>query len=263
MGERKARRDSFFRSHPFCCFCGGEVTATTEDHWPPRMIFEDRQWPEGFVFPACEPCNRTSSSAEALIALLIHGAAQNEDRTTYRKVVASIRQNHPGLVEGLLPNSASDVRRILRTKGLSKPEGITLRELPIIKLDVDRWQPLFDVFAAKAMMAFHYQCFRMPLSKRGRIWYALHTNVDLAAGQFPSDIFDGVAMALAPQRNQKLLNGQFDLIWQNDVEHKTALWSFAFHNKIAFTGITTEAANEVLEGYERTLAVLPWEASPN
>ena len=56
----RVRRARFLAAHPCCCFCGGGIRAETEDHIPARSLFVDRQWPEGFVFPACRSCNSSS-----------------------------------------------------------------------------------------------------------------------------------------------------------------------------------------------------------
>lgn len=71
MGEAKARqrrRLEFLSRHPVCCYCGDE--ATTIDHCPPRSLFEKRSWPEGYEFPACEPCNDEGRSNESVVACL-------------------------------------------------------------------------------------------------------------------------------------------------------------------------------------------------
>jgi len=70
-GARSNRRAVFFREHPWCCFCGGTTAATTEDHFPGRSVFLGRNWPVGYVFPACTPCNNESSRDECLMAWVV------------------------------------------------------------------------------------------------------------------------------------------------------------------------------------------------
>jgi hypothetical protein len=240
LGQRKARRIAFFRDHPNCCFCGGLNLATTEDHWPPRSIFRGRAWPEGFVFPACVFCNESSRVTEKLLGLLLHGSHDEEDRSEFRQIVASIRKDFPGLIEEMLPNGANEVRRILRHKGIAKPENILLDQIPLIKLEVSTWQPHFDLFARKMMLALHYQCFRRPLSAKGRLWYVMHTNADAVAGEYPREFLAFANLQLEPQRNRILLNDQFNLRWQFEPVTVSGVWTFSFHNRVAFTGITSE-----------------------
>ena len=70
MGEKKNRRETFLLAHPVCVFCGGGAKATTKEHCPPRSMFQGRQWPEGFEFPACDSCNHGTSDQDLLVAML-------------------------------------------------------------------------------------------------------------------------------------------------------------------------------------------------
>ena len=96
MGEVKAkqrRRHAFLKTHPLCCYCG--ALATTTDHCPPRSLFERRHWPEGYEFPACEPCNAEGRLSEIVIACLYRMRVFRPD-------------NYPGetrkLLQGLVNN---------------------------------------------------------------------------------------------------------------------------------------------------------------
>src|SRR4051794_40646259 len=97
---KRAIREQFLKDHPLCCFCGGATTATTEDHVPSRALFRDRQWPEGYVFPACQKCNGVSSKHELIIAMLGRTYPDVEDETHKEQVVKLMRSVHfyfPGL----------------------------------------------------------------------------------------------------------------------------------------------------------------------
>lgn len=257
MGQRKARRLAFFQNHPYCCFCGGSTSATTEDHWPPRSMFRGRVWPEGFVFPACVACNEKSRLTEKLLGLLLHGSHADEDRRQYQEVVASVRRDYPGLIEDMVPNGPNEVRRILQSKGLKRPQNMLLNQIPLIKLNISLWKPHFDLFARKMMMALHYQCFGRPLSETGRIWYVMHTNADATVGEYPKEFIELANLQLAPQRNRKLLNDQFDLRWQFDPATFSGLWALSIQNRIAFSGITTEAPTTIFDLGQQLFAPLP------
>jgi hypothetical protein len=70
MGSATRHRKAFLREHPVCAFCGGATPATTIEHCPPRAMFQHRQWPAGFEFPACQACNHGSGDDDLLIAML-------------------------------------------------------------------------------------------------------------------------------------------------------------------------------------------------
>lgn len=106
MGEAKIKqynRKEFLKRHPVCCYCG--TTATTTDHCPPRSLFEKRSWPEGYEFPACDPCNDEGRKNELVIASL------------YRLSVARV-DKHPNETKKLLQGLVNN-RRDIATEWLS------------------------------------------------------------------------------------------------------------------------------------------------
>jgi hypothetical protein len=70
MGSARRHRKAFLLAHRVCAFCGGVTPSTTVEHCPPRAMFQNRQWPEGFEFPACDRCNCGTSDDDLLIAML-------------------------------------------------------------------------------------------------------------------------------------------------------------------------------------------------
>jgi hypothetical protein len=49
-------------------------------------------------------------------------------------------------------------------------------EVPIMTLDTEAWAPLFEMVGRKLCLAFHYRCFRQPLSRQGRGFARVFTN---------------------------------------------------------------------------------------
>jgi hypothetical protein len=78
LGKRKRRRLNIFDGNPLCCFCG-ERPAVTEDHQPAKALFDSKEWPEGYVFPACEPCDKATKHYEHVMSVLVRLASERED----------------------------------------------------------------------------------------------------------------------------------------------------------------------------------------
>src|SRR5438128_2693809 len=98
MGNQRARREAFFDSHPWCCFCGGGVAATTEDHIPARTLFRGKQWPERYVFPACTNCNHASSLDELALAALVRIQVSDftpGDELEFEEALAKLNRRRP------------------------------------------------------------------------------------------------------------------------------------------------------------------------
>lgn len=127
MSDSQIKRKAFFNSHPTCCFCGGNTMATTEDHFPGRAIFEKKIWPEGYVFPACQKCNKESSDDELVVSILAR-TSENQIKTTNqhkelnKSVETLFRQ---------MPELRSEIKKISR--------GAEVRKLK--DLNIPAWNP--------------------------------------------------------------------------------------------------------------------------
>ena len=102
MGSATRRRKLFLTANPVCAFCGGCTPATTIEHCPPRAMFQHKQWPEGFEFPACEACNKSSSDDDLVVAMLARmDPFENKGNLDGKGpgIVAAVRQQYPGSSE--------------------------------------------------------------------------------------------------------------------------------------------------------------------
>lgn len=144
MGEKKQKLQKFIQQHPLCCFCGGRASTTTQDHLPPRSIFVEKKWPEGYVFPACEACNVGSSRDDAMVAFLSRWNAGREPTETesreWQRLLAAFKEHHPAAVREMLM-SANQKRRWMTARRFStsphyysylypRPEPIDHRHKP-------------------------------------------------------------------------------------------------------------------------------------
>lgn len=123
-GISKARRLRFLEKHPYCCFCGGSTSTETEDHIPARSLFDGRQWPEGYVFPACKSCNHQSSSDELLVAWLsrfrISGHWSTEQEQEFERLCKDVQRRHPKIWEGIKEMPRVQSRRLAKDARLER-----------------------------------------------------------------------------------------------------------------------------------------------
>ena len=139
MGMSKLRRAQFFSAHPWCCFCGGSAPATTEDHIPGRAIFDSRNWPEGYSFPACDTCNGLTRFDEIIITMLSRIRSRGDLTTDQqdlemRRAMDGVRNNFPDAYKAMRVR-ANDVRRFLKNTGREKAAGALLSDVPVIQLN--------------------------------------------------------------------------------------------------------------------------------
>jgi hypothetical protein len=192
MGDKKRRKQTFLAAHPICCFCGGDTPANTEDHVPARGIFDGRQWPEGYSFPACEPCNGATWHDEKVVAMLAR-LLNFDDNTTElqnyetRRAMDAVRQAFPEAYPAmrLRPN---EVRNFFKRTGRSR-EGFET-------------QPIFRSYQSASRISCR-RCGRSPpncsarcttkhtgrvVPSSGVIITKFYSNVQVFDGKIPPDV---------------------------------------------------------------------------
>lgn len=102
MGAGTRHRKAFLAANTRCIFCGGGRPSTSIEHCPPRAMFQNRTWPEGFEFASCDECNRGLSDHDAIIAVLgrvdpLNGKVDGDGQLL--GLVKNLNRQHPGLLE--------------------------------------------------------------------------------------------------------------------------------------------------------------------
>ena len=83
------------------------MPATTIDHVPPRIMFRDRYRPKGLEFPSCRSCNEVTKHCDLVAAMLgrvYPDAKTDKDREEFKKLLQSINNNIPGLLQEMYFN---------------------------------------------------------------------------------------------------------------------------------------------------------------
>lgn len=187
MGSSKRHHDSFLAAHPICCFCGGKSRATTMDHFPPRTLFRERKWPEGFVFPACKACNDASRKAELLVAMIARSFPDAEDprhKTELHNLMASVHRNFPGLLEGMRISRARE-KREFRERGV--PATFS-SEIGMFSIQDARFDDAVSAFATKLLLALMYRHTGTVLPPSGGMPFRWFTNSQNLDEMLPRDI---------------------------------------------------------------------------
>lgn len=121
MGEHKIKqynRQEYLRHNPLCCYCG--APATTTDHIPSRHYFLRRDWPEGFEFPACEPCNAETRVDEQVMAFLLNLRLINSSpafEDLLARTARALKNNAPDILlewNAAIPTSVTGRKRAFR-----------------------------------------------------------------------------------------------------------------------------------------------------
>jgi hypothetical protein len=101
-----------------CIFCGGATPASTIDHQPARSFFDAKLAPEGYEFPACEPCNKKSKDQEHVLTTLVRlsqdGQQNGQREIDFAKVREGDEEQLSRLAQGARSEREARLREIPR-----------------------------------------------------------------------------------------------------------------------------------------------------
>jgi len=215
LGQSKTKVQRFLMSNPTCIFCGGCTPASTQDHVPPRSIFIDRKWPDGYVFAACTKCNNESSDSEYLVSImakmgwgLIEG--KEIDKSIYKSTFLELKVKKPDIFHKMQHGlSAAEKKRLAKEIGYIPPVGGLYADMPIIKFP-DEVDSAIKIFGKKLAIALHYKHTNIIPPENFGFRLKWTTNFELLKGKFLLD--QETLKAFAPARN--LIREKVDLFDQ-------------------------------------------------
>ncbi len=215
MGSTTKQRQKFLKENPICAFCGGKASATTVEHCPPKAMFKDRLWPEGFNFPACLECNNGTTDHDLIIAMLARMGPIDRNGIedgAFEGLVKSVNKQNPGLLSKMAP-SPIEARRSNRKLGIKPAKGQTHQEAGAMKVP-DEFHAAVCVLATKLVKGIYYRDTRKVFPDIGCLLMNWFTNVELfKEGKYT--VFEvlreleGDVPVL--ERTGKYLNDQFQL----------------------------------------------------
>lgn len=255
MGNKNRRLTQFLARHPKCCYCGGDTPASTEDHWPPRTVFIERAWPQGYVFPACASCQQSTSNIEGLFGLICRFApddkndipiAQEEMEKQFRGQLA----RHPELMQALMLSN-QEKRSILRSMNTRPEPGQLLRDVPIITLRHPRTQDIIATCFQKLLMSLHYMHTETILPNQGVGFLRWFTN----GQQIPDDAFEEALKQLPHRTEQRRANndlsGQFSYRYAVSSDRSTSAFLVVFGQSLGAVGFLCNDRSHLSESTQQ------------
>jgi len=245
MGDRKRRKDAFLKAHPICCFCGGATPATTEDHVPCRAVFDQRVWPEGYSFPACENCNALTRHDENVLAFLTRinpgeKPLSDSQKSEMQRCMAAMHRTYPEAFLALRP-SPNYVRGFLKERGIQRPPGAFLHDVPILQISRPEFVNPFRQFGIKLFCALHYKHWGRIVTHDETIAMRMLTNVQLQDGILTEDIFKMLNGRPKISRSKTGLEEQFDYIYAMSIEQTLAAYICKFRESFVLMGVVTSS----------------------
>ena len=241
MGSKKRRLEAFLKLHPQCCFCGGAVKAATQDHLPPRSVFVNKLWPDGYVFPACESCNQGSSEFDSVFAMVSRfdpfvdmSIGQQEEST---KLIKAFLENNSDSLPAM-QLSSNEIRRWVKKANFEKAVGALYKDVPLVRVTKELNESIKNV-STKLVKALHYKhtgkIIPSDMALRVRWW----SNAERMAGKFPSELLETINPALKLKSGKNSLQDQFTYGYQVSEDGNLGFYVAFFRKAFAVTGFVS------------------------
>ncbi len=192
MGEAARKRSAtqkFIEQYPECCFCAGTHPSTTREHRPPKSLFDGSHRPDKLVMPACDQCNRGTSTADLTVAIISRWGYEpnHTDHSDHSRLVSRVRHQAPELfnewTENDNPLFAMRGRQHLRSHGVPVADDAGIRT---IGQETIRQ---LNLFAHKVVLGLYFEHFRQPLPAAGAFCAFWRTKEDYHNGA-PQTLLD-------------------------------------------------------------------------
>lgn len=251
MGQAQQRKQAILRMNHPCIFCAGRALATTEDHQPARALFDGKDWPEGYVFPACEPCNQASKHDEHILSLLVRFNSAREDdpqrRADFVKYTKAMRNNFPDVIKIL---TANEKRKFLKSERLRLPEGRALADLHIAGISADDAEQAFGKVLRKIMRALHWKHTGKIAPSDDRLapvnWYTnAYLHVLHETGDF--ELFSKLPARPIIARARRDLSDQFVYRYGVNETKDVSVYLLMFRHSVIATGMVMQSDSELQE----------------
>jgi hypothetical protein len=192
MGQAREKRSTtakLIERFPTCSLCGGLRRSMTRDHIPPKAIFDNSHRPDKLVMPACDECNRGTSTAD-LTASIICRWNYNADRqelSDSSRLVARLRKQCPEAIgEWTKHNRVGRERGRQHLLKHGVPVPIDAGIVSIGKISIRH----LNLFAYKIALGLYFQHFQTPLPNSGLVSAIWRTKEDFARSGIPNELLD-------------------------------------------------------------------------
>ncbi|HEY5723979.1 MAG TPA: hypothetical protein VIT45_16840 [Allosphingosinicella sp.] len=129
---------------------------------------------------------------------------------------------------------------MLRGLGIARPDGLFFDDIPMVKLDVERWSPHLKIIALKLNLALHYRYVGRPLSTEGRVLSTFSFNAQLGDGTALREFQEAAENLDNPRHGNEDLGDQVQVRWSVDAEHGAGAFLIHLHGTLFVFGITAD-----------------------
>jgi hypothetical protein len=210
------------------------VAATTIDHVPPLIMFRQRYRPKGLEFPSCRSCNEGTKHGDLVAAMLSRvypDAKTDKERDEFKKLLRSINNNIPGLLQEMCVGKAGQKLALYRVP--VHVDGNFLRtDGPLVSSHM-------QTFATKLGFALFYELTNQIVPKGGGVAARWFSNYERLEGKFPQTIFDHLLPPETLRQGKFEVSDQFGYQWRMAEGDRMGMFFSYFRQAFAVVNFVT------------------------
>lgn len=216
------RKERMIAANPRCCFCGGNAPSENVDHYPPKILFDNKDRPKGFEFASCKACNDSSRNTDLVLSLF--SLMSHPDYIRQPNKLEKICKG----VQKYCPRSWNEL-----VASMSGAFAINL-DLNAIQIGKNTTNHI-KYFVRKMICATHYHNSKDILSLATPVFVIIQTEFDRLSGKFPfSEIDLGEYRTLTQGRKNK--GSEFRLRYAYNEELGCGIIEIHLHNQFYIHG---------------------------
>lgn len=154
---------------------------------PPGSLFDGSHRPDKLVMPACEECNKGTSTADLIVAMASRWAEAPKN-SDHARLASRLRKQAPDIISELTenPSLAANLRRRLHLKSQGVPVPDDAKTVTVGPLT----QRQLKLFACKATLALYFEHFRRPFPLGGAYVASWRSKEEIQARGLPREVLD-------------------------------------------------------------------------
>ena len=237
MGEARARRRAhaqILAKHPLCIYCAGSNKATTVEHMPPIMMFDQRQRPKGLEFPTCASCNHGTSLTDLVASLLCRvypDVESDPGKRELKKLLSAVSNNVPGLLEEMMVDDHGQFQAWRDIPNMPSGSAVLRANGPILSAHM-------RIFGTKLGLALHFEAHGTFVPQEGGVQPLFFTNANAVRGELPMEIINRLPPARTLQQGKKEVSGQFTYSFLLTEERRHSVFYAVFRQSFAVACVT-------------------------
>jgi len=191
---------------------------------PARALFSSRQWPEGFEFPACVPCNRATRRDEQIVAMLTRifpDATTPKEADEVREAIRAVAHNAREILREMQP-TLHQLRNAAQQIG--RDANLPSYQLPVLSLQGPLVNASVENVARKLFLALYYKHAKAVLPKTAGVLFQWYSNLQPEFDTVPEELSFILSGVPRLERSRMNLDDQFFYRW--GFAEGEASWAF-------------------------------------